>query len=114
MSAADATTDTAAAIADRFLRVVSDGDTDAFLNLFADAGTVDDWGRKFIGSKRIRAWSDEEFIGAGGHLHDVTVKATAGTATVVGQWTSQRHNGPSRFVLETGGGRLLTMTISEA
>lgn len=103
-----------AAVVDRFLEVVRDGDTDGFLRLFTAEGKVDDWGRIFAGSRRIRAWSDEEFIGAQGRLSDVRVETTATTATVVAQWTSRRHTGPSRFVLLVDGVHLQSMTITEA
>ncbi len=101
-------------IAKRLIEVVSTGDTDGFLDLFTDHGFVDDWGRTFTGHGQIRAWSDEEFIGAHGHLSRIRIESTATTATIVAQWSSERHTGPSRFVLHIAGGGLRSMTITEA
>ena len=105
----------------RFLDVIRDGDTTGFLDLFTEQGEVDDWGRTFTGRRQIRAWSDEEFIGAHGHLSEVTIGTTGPSAavatavvTVVAQWTSQRHTGPSRFVLHVEGHHLRSMTITAA
>jgi len=101
-------------LATRLVDVVNGGDTDSFLSLFAPGGSVDDWGRLFAGPQEIRRWSDEEFIGAQGHMGDVAVTVTDDVVTIVSLWTSNRHTGPSRFELRTDGDRLASMTITEA
>ena len=54
------------------------GDTEGVLALFPADGVVEDWGRRFVGHTAIRGWSDEELVGAKGHL-EITrvVSATA-------------------------------------
>ena len=101
-------------LAEEFLRVVNAGDTDGFLSMFVADGYVDDWGRTFVGPVEIRRWSDIEFIGANGRMTAVQVSGGDGSFTVVAQWTSDQHTGPSRFVLHDDGGRIASMTITAA
>jgi hypothetical protein len=109
----------AATLAQTFVDTVNAGDTTGFLAMFDDGGYVDDWGRKFNGPVEIRRWSDIEFIGARGqmtavHITDSGNTNGGNTVTVVAQWTSDQHTGPSRFVLQTRANRLTSMTITAA
>jgi hypothetical protein len=103
-----------ATLAEEFIEVVNAGDTDGFLAMFTAGGYVDDWGRKFVGSAEIRRWSDVEFIGAKGQMTAVQVTSTGKTYTVVSQWTSEQHTGPSRFVLRADDGGVASLTITAA
>jgi SnoaL-like protein len=47
-----------------FVTAVNAGDTEAFLALFDKRGVVNDWGTRYVGQQRIRAWSDRELTGA--------------------------------------------------
>ena len=107
-------TATTAPLADRFVEVVNAGDADAFIAMFAEGGFVDDWGRAFVGPDAVRRWSDDEFIGAHGRMTDIHVTEEAGSFAVVAMWTSERHTGPSRFVLRPEGDRLRSLTITAA
>ncbi|HLT61967.1 MAG TPA: nuclear transport factor 2 family protein, partial [Microlunatus sp.] len=51
-----------------FIDAVNRHDEQAFLDAFTPDGSVDDWGRVFTGRDEIKAWSDNEFIGARGTL----------------------------------------------
>ena len=44
------------------------GDSDAFLQAFADDATIDDWGRTFTGRDEIARWNDN---GGGSFVVDV-------------------------------------------
>jgi len=90
-----------------FIDAVNRHDEQAFLDAFTPDGSVDDWGRVFTGRDEIKAWSDNEFIGARGTLADEEVGADDGTATVVGDWRSTHATGRSRFTCE-GTGELRT------
>jgi hypothetical protein len=46
----------------------------------------------------IRRWSDEEFIGAKGHMTVTSFEQTKNTARVMADWVSNYFTGPSRFV----------------
>jgi hypothetical protein len=104
----------AATLAQTFVDTVNAGDTTGFLAMFDDGGYVDDWGRKFNGPVDIRRWSDIEFIGARGQMTAVHITERGNTVTLVAQWTSDQHTGPSRFVLRTRSDRVTSMTITAA
>ncbi|WP_105565351.1 nuclear transport factor 2 family protein [Microbacterium halophytorum] len=96
-----------------FIDAVNRHDEAAFLDAFAPGGSVDDWGRVFAGRDEIKAWSDDEFIGAHGTLSVEEVEAADGVVTVVGDWRSTHANGRSEFVFDVDGDRLSRMTIRE-
>lgn len=96
-----------------FLERVNAHDDDAFLSAFRPDGVVDDWGRIFTGREEIKAWSDREFIGSEGVLTVEEVTTDGTQVTVVGDWRSNHANGRSRFVFDTDGDKLATMTIRE-
>lgn len=97
-----------------FIDAVNRHDEQAFLDAFAEGGSVDDWGRVFTGRDQIKGWSDNEFIGAHGTLtpEEVTT-GDDGTITVIGDWRSTHANGRSSFGFEIDGGRVARMTIRE-
>ena len=98
----------------RFIAVVNNAETESFLDMFTAGGFVDDWGRVFTGRAEIQGWSDEEFIGAQGRLTDVHLTHAEHSTTVTAMWTSRRHTGPSRFVLNSAGDKLVSMEITAA
>lgn len=104
----------AVTLADEFVAVVNAGDLEAFLTMFDTGGYVDDWGRKFVGADEIRRWSDAEFIGANGRMSAVRISGSSGVFTVVAQWTSDQHTGPSRFVLTADQHRIHSLAITSA
>jgi hypothetical protein len=88
------------------------GDVDAFLDLFAPRGFVDDWGRVFTGRDEIRSWSDAEFVGVDVTLEIVSA-TTEGTRTAVSANVGGNgFNGPSTFTFEVTGDSLQSMTIT--
>jgi hypothetical protein len=95
----------------RLLNAAEANDTERFLAAFAEGGVVDDWGREFVGTDAIRAWSDREFIGKNVSLEIRSVErdgeATLGTAEVGGDG----FNGPSHFSFLVDGERVSRMTI---
>lgn len=96
-----------------FIETVNRHDETGFLDAFTPAGTVDDWGRPFVGREAIKAWSDKEFIGANGTLTPETVSVDGDRVTVVGDWRSTHANGRSTFSFDIDGDKLAKMTIRE-
>jgi hypothetical protein len=88
-------------------------DTEAFLDLFAPDGFVDDWGRIFAGRVAIQGWSDAEFIGQQVSLAvtEVAPGADPAETTVTAQVGGRGFNGPSHFTFRTAGDHLASMTI---
>jgi hypothetical protein len=99
---------------ERMVAAINGGDTDAFLDCFTAKGVVDDWGRRFVGAKAIRGWSDKETIGAKGRMTVTGVEEKAGEIVVTGDWKSNFYSGPGRYVFRLDGGRIAEMRITEA
>ena len=97
-----------------FAAAINRGDTEAFLDFFAQDGEVNDWGRRFIGREAIRKWSDAETIGAHGTL-TVTQIISAGPTRIEADtyWKSEAFTGPGRFVFTLAGGKIRELRISE-
>ncbi|WP_120003397.1 nuclear transport factor 2 family protein [Nesterenkonia muleiensis] len=96
-----------------FIHTVNQHDEEGFLNAFTAEGTVDDWGRTFVGRDQIKAWSDKEFVGALGTLTPEEVFNDAGELVVIGDWRSNHANGRSRFAFSTQDEKIVKMTIRE-
>ena len=96
---------------DAFVAAVNEGDADAAFALFAPDGEIDDWGRRFATSKAMRAWSDEEFIGAQGRMAVTQVTHNGSQVTVDADWKSNYYSGVSRFVFTLADGRIKQMRI---
>lgn len=96
---------------DTFVAAVNGGDTDAAFALFAPDGEIDDWGRRFATPKAMRAWSDEEFIGAQGRMTVTQVTQNGNQVAVDADWKSNYYSGASRFVFTLADGRIKRMRI---
>lgn len=96
-----------------FIDTVNRHDEAGFLDAFTPDCAVDDWGRVFTGHDEIKAWSDNEFIGATGTLTPEEVTTSGDEVTVVGDWRSSHANGKSQFTFGIAGNRLMRMTIRE-
>lgn len=96
-----------------FITAVNNHDEQGFLKAFTEDGVVDDWGRNFPGRDAIKAWSDNEFVGAMGTLTVEEVSEDGEQVTVVGDWRSNHANGRSEFTFDIDGDRIAKMTIRE-
>jgi hypothetical protein len=95
-----------------FLDAINRNDTDAFLACFPADGVVDDWGTKYVGHARIKAWSDREFIGVQVKLTVVSVKQTGNEVSIGAQVGGNGFTGPSRFVVVVDGQQVREMRIT--
>jgi hypothetical protein len=94
-----------------FLEAINRNDTDAFLAYFPHDGVVDDWGTRYVGHARIRAWSDREFIGAQVRLDVTGAEQSGREIRIAAQVGGNGFNGPSHFTFRVGGDRVARMTI---
>lgn len=97
-----------------FVAAVNAHDEDGFLDAFPDDGVVDDWGREFVGREQIKAWSDDEFIGAEGTMDVQRVTHDGDRVVVVADWRSTHANGLSEFSFDVADGAVTRMTIRGA
>ena len=95
----------------RLLNAANGHDTDAFIAAFVEDGTVDDWGREFVGPEAVRGWSDREFIGQRVSLEIRDVRQDGDTTVVTAQVGGDGFNGPSHFGFLLRGARVSRMTI---
>lgn len=96
-----------------FIEVVNAHDEQGFLDAFTPDGTVDDWGREFVGREAVKGWSDKEFIGATGTITPEEVTDEGDRVTVIGDWASTHANGRSSFAFDLDGDKIAKMTIRE-
>jgi len=93
------------------IAAVNAGDTDAFLDLFDTAGSVDDWGSIYRGQEEIRVWSDRELIGAKAHFDLLSAEQQGNGASMMVKVGGDGFNGPSRFTFLQDG-RIRQMRIT--
>jgi hypothetical protein len=103
---------TTPAIIDQVLAAVNDGDTAAFLDLFLETGSVDDWGSIYRGREQIRSWSDRELIGVRAHFDLRSSDQQGDTATMLVEVGGDGFKGPSRFTFTLEGNRIREMKIT--
>src|SRR5689334_13598923 len=97
---------TTPAIIERVLSAVNAGDTAAFLALFLENGSVDDWGSIYRGPDQIRSWSDRELIGVNAHFDQRSSDQHGDTATMMVEVGGDGFKGPSRFTITLEGDRI--------
>jgi ketosteroid isomerase-like protein len=103
---------TAPAPVERFIGAVNAHDEQRFLDAFTDDGVVNDWGREFAGRKAIKAWSDDEFIGANGTMAVTGIEERDGEIRVTADWRSTHANGLSLFAFTVRGDKIAQMRIT--
>ena len=94
------------------LDAVNSGDSDAFLDLFASDGAVDDWGSIYRGRDAIRTWSDRELIGARASFALRSAEQQGDEASMMVEVGGNGFNGPSRFSFTLAGDRIALMRIT--
>jgi hypothetical protein len=89
------------------------GDSEAFLDAFADGATLDDWGRTFTGHTEIAGWNDRENIGVHSHIEPGAVTRD-GDAVKVGVTVSgEGYNGGGAFTFTLApNGKVARMVIT--
>jgi hypothetical protein len=94
------------------IAAVNGGKTDAFLDLFATEGAVDDWGSVYRGRAEIKDWSDRELIGVHAHFTLQSAEQHGDKASMMVMVGGQGFTGPSRFVFTLAGDRIQRMQIT--
>jgi hypothetical protein len=100
-----------APIIDAVVAAINGGDADAFLRLFQETGTVDDWGSVHSGPAEIKAWSDRELIGVRARFDLLASEPKDDTADMRVEVGGGGFNGPSRFTFKLRGGKIQEMRI---
>ena len=95
----------------KLLEAANANDTEAFLATFVDGGVVDDWGREFVGTDRIRGWSDREFIGKHVTLAVRGIEQDGEAIVITAEVGGEGFNDPSHFTFLVDGDHVSRMTI---
>jgi hypothetical protein len=98
----------------QLVATINHGDIEAFLAFFPEDGIVTDWGRAFVGHDAIRAWSDEELIGAQGHMTIKQEAVVGNVVTLETAWKSNYFSSDSgQIIFEVAGNQVKSLTIPE-
>jgi ketosteroid isomerase-like protein len=87
------------------------GDSDAFLDAFAEDAVLVDWGRTFTGREQIATWNANENIGVQSRIEVTGVQREGSTVIAGVSVTGNGYNGGGSFAFETAGGRITRMEI---
>jgi hypothetical protein len=99
-------------IIDKILAAVNSGDTDMFLDLFAEDGEVDDWGLIYRGRAEIKTWSDRELIGAKARLTLRAAEVHRGEASMIVDIGDAGFRGCNRFAFTLENDRIRRLKIT--
>ncbi|GEK29470.1 nuclear transport factor 2 family protein [Furfurilactobacillus siliginis] len=98
----------------QFITTTNAADSDGFIALFTDDGSINDWGNVYEGRDRVARWNQTDNIGKQSQF-----KLVDGKQTAPAQWCLQIHvagngfNGtsPFEFTLTPDQQHILTMVI---
>ncbi len=100
---------------DAFVEAVNAGDNEKFLAFFDEKeGVINDWGRKLVGHRAIKQWSDKEFIGAKGTITPTRVEEKENEISLWAGWKSNYYSGDSKFVFIIENEKIKEMRIESA
>ncbi|KZE91610.1 nuclear transport factor 2 family protein [Microbacterium sp. TNHR37B] len=94
-----------------FVEAINAADTEAFVQVFAPEGAVDDWGTRYTGHDGVRRWAGSDAIGAGARMTLLSATTEGDTTTVRFDWRSRVFNGESTGIFVSRDGRLVSFTI---
>lgn len=89
----------------------NEGDSERFLEAFAQDATLNDWGRVFSGRAGIADWNDNENIGVGARFNVRSAEVRPEDVTLHLEVTGGGYNGPGTFELQLEAGHITSMTI---
>ncbi|WP_127794477.1 nuclear transport factor 2 family protein [Agromyces sp. LHK192] len=97
-----------------FIDTTNRGDTDAFLAVFTDDASLDDWGRVFHGRDGIASWNETDNIGKQSHFELVGVEPTDDPDTVIAtlEVSGNGYNGTGPITFTSVGDRLSRVVIA--
>ncbi|BCG78652.1 nuclear transport factor 2 family protein [Mesorhizobium sp. 113-3-3] len=96
----------------RFVEATNAGDTEAFLDTFADDAFLSDWGRSFQGREQIARWNQSDNIGVKSHLRIVNITPAEGTYRVRIAVKGKGFNGEGDMTFTLDGDRITSLVIT--
>jgi len=96
----------------RFVEATNEGDTEAFLNTFADDAFLSDWGRSFQGREQIARWNQSDNIGVKSNLSVVGITPTEGVYRVRIAVEGKGFNGEGDMTFTLDGDRIASLVIT--
>ncbi|RUW49637.1 MULTISPECIES: nuclear transport factor 2 family protein [unclassified Mesorhizobium] len=96
----------------RFVEATNSGDTDAFLDTFADNAFLSDWGRSFQGREQIARWNQSDNIGVKSRLGIVSITPADGTYRVRIAVKGKGFNGEGDMTFTLDGDHIASLVIT--
>ena len=96
----------------RMLDATNRGDSEAFLDAFADDATIDDWGRTFTGHEEIAGWNARENIGVHSRISTTSVQRSGDEIRVGVEVRGDGYNGGGAFTFVLAGDKIARMVIT--
>ena len=90
---------------------INSGDEQAFVEAFAEDGSVDDWGRVLEGREGVSSWSQSDAIGQSAQMVIKDATTEGDTTELFFDWRSNRFNGTSRAFVTVEGDKVKTFRI---
>lgn len=94
-----------------FVAAINDADTNRFVALFTEDGSISDWGTEYHGPDRVRGWAGSDAIGAGAQMKLLSAITDGDVTTVRFDWRSSVFNGESTGIFTVDGDRLTSFEI---
>jgi uncharacterized protein (TIGR02246 family) len=91
----------------------NNGDSEAFLGVFAEDAVITDWGRTFSGKTEIARWNDDENIGTQNRIRVTDVKRVGDSVNVGVEVAGSGYNGSGRMIFEIDGPHIKRLLITE-
>lgn len=96
----------------RFVEATNAGDTQAFLDTFANDVFLSDWGRDFHGRDGVARWNQSDNIGVQSNLRIVRVEQRGGVHHARVAVTGNGFNGEGDMAFTLVGDRIARLVIS--
>ena len=95
----------------RFIEATNAEDRDALVDAFTATGTVDDFGRTFVGADEIGGWSDAENIGTHNRIRVHQVTGTPEVVHAEISVTGSGYNGTGTLTFHLDGDLIEELVI---
>jgi ketosteroid isomerase-like protein len=96
----------------QMFEATNSGDSEAFLDAFADDAVLEDWGRTFTGRDEISGWNDRENIGVHSHIEVTGVERDGDEIRVGIEVTGDGYNGGGAMTFVLSDDRIGRMVIT--
>lgn len=99
------------ALIQRFIDTTNAGDTEGFLQSFAEDSSLSDWGRTYNGRDEISRWDQSDNIGVDAQLKIADIDLVDGEYHALVIVTGKGFNGPGQMRFSLAGSQIAKLVI---